>query len=94
LNVVPKRLELLHELLTTAKIMALLVNPTSPAAEIQSTQMQTAAAALALQFHIPHARTELDFDTVLRAWVSLALAGLLSPAPIQSSLAELISSPH
>src|SRR5262249_28028593 len=35
LEVAPKRLELLHELVPTANVLALLVNPTNPGAEIQ-----------------------------------------------------------
>ena len=41
-----KRLELLHELVPTANIVAALVNPNTPAAEIQSTELQTAARTL------------------------------------------------
>jgi ABC-type uncharacterized transport system substrate-binding protein len=49
----PKRLELLHELVPAATIMALLVNPTNPAlAEPQSRDLQEAARALGLQLHI------------------------------------------
>jgi hypothetical protein len=42
-EVAPKRLELLHELLPKATIIALLVNPTSPTAEIQSSVSLSAA---------------------------------------------------
>jgi putative tryptophan/tyrosine transport system substrate-binding protein len=38
-----KRLELLHELVPTTNIVAALVNPGTPAAETQSTDLQTAA---------------------------------------------------
>src|SRR5262249_49182932 len=41
-----KRLELLHELVPTAKIVAPLVNPATPAAETQSAELLAAAGAL------------------------------------------------
>jgi ABC-type uncharacterized transport system substrate-binding protein len=46
-EVAPKRLELLHELLPTASIVALLVNPTNPVlAEPQSDSVRSAASGL------------------------------------------------
>src|SRR5262249_11435 len=42
----PKRLELVHELLPTTSVFAVLVNPTSPAAETVSRDAQSAARAL------------------------------------------------
>src|SRR5450631_39605 len=60
----PKRLELLHELLPTATIIAVLVNPTSPIAEPFARAMQTAARTLGLQIHVLYASTEQDFDKV------------------------------
>jgi putative ABC transport system substrate-binding protein len=61
----PKKLELLHELLPTATIIALLVNPTNTiAAENQSRAVQDAARTLGLQLHVLHASSERDFDSV------------------------------
>jgi putative tryptophan/tyrosine transport system substrate-binding protein len=61
----PKKLELLHELLPTATIIALLVNPTNTiAAENQSRTVQVAARTLGLQLHVLHASSERDFDSV------------------------------
>jgi putative ABC transport system substrate-binding protein len=45
----PKLLELLHEAVPSATILALLVNPTSPNATNQSKMLQAAAARLGLQ---------------------------------------------
>jgi putative ABC transport system substrate-binding protein len=42
----PKRLELVHELLPTTSVFAVLVNPTGPAAETMSRDMQSAAREL------------------------------------------------
>jgi putative ABC transport system substrate-binding protein len=60
----PKRLELLHELVPAASVVALLVNPTSPSAETQSQELQAAARTLGLQLRILYASTEHDLETV------------------------------
>ncbi len=74
----PKRLELLHELVSTASIIALLVNPTNPrVAENQSKAFAAAARAFGLQVHFLHASTELDFDTVFASLVQLRAGGLV-----------------
>jgi putative ABC transport system substrate-binding protein len=59
-----KRLELLHELVPTATVMALLVNPTTPAAETVTRDAQAAARALGLELHVLRASSDRDFDTV------------------------------
>jgi len=63
-KLVQKELEMLHELVPTATIMAALVNPTLAGSETQSRDLQAAARALALQLHVLHASTERDFDPV------------------------------
>jgi putative tryptophan/tyrosine transport system substrate-binding protein len=73
----PKRLELLHELLPTATTIVLLVNPTSPAAEIQSRDQQSAARALGLKLHVVHASSERDFDTVFATLIQMRAGGLV-----------------
>jgi putative ABC transport system substrate-binding protein len=74
----PKRLELVHELVPTATIMALLVNPTNPSlAETQSRDVQVAARTLGLQIHVLHASTERDFEAVFAALVQLRAGALL-----------------
>jgi putative tryptophan/tyrosine transport system substrate-binding protein len=73
----PKQLEMLHELVPTATIIALLVNPTNPTnAETLSRDLQAAAHTLGLQLHVLHASTERDFDTVF-ATLSRLRAGAL-----------------
>ena len=74
----PKRLELLHELLPAATTFAMLVNPTSPStAEPSSRTLQVAARTLGLQPHVLHASTERDFDTVFATMVQLRAGGLV-----------------
>jgi putative ABC transport system substrate-binding protein len=72
----PKRLELLHELVPSASIVALLINPTHPAAETASKDLQAAARTLGLEFHVLHASTEHDFDTAF-ATLAQVRAGAL-----------------
>jgi len=56
----PKRLEFLHELVPAATVIALMVNPTNRNAEIQSRDLQTAARALGLDLHVLHATTDTE----------------------------------
>ena len=74
----PKKLELLHELLPGTTIIALLVNPTNPvAAKEQSRAVQAAARTLGLQLHVLHASTERDFDSVFASLVQLRAGALV-----------------
>ena len=55
----PKRLELLHQLVPKATVVALAVNPKNPAvAEVQIRDAQDATHALGLQLQIVQASTE------------------------------------
>jgi putative ABC transport system substrate-binding protein len=76
-EVVPKRLQLLNELVPAATVMALLVNPSNPNAANQSRDLQAAARTLGLQLHILHASSERDFDTVFAKLNELRAGGLV-----------------
>jgi putative ABC transport system substrate-binding protein len=78
MEVAPKRLELLHELLPSTTIMALLVNPAVPAiAEPAARTSQEAAQALGLQLHVVHASSERDFDAVFESLIQLRVGALV-----------------
>jgi putative tryptophan/tyrosine transport system substrate-binding protein len=64
-----KGLELLHELMPSARVIALLVNPINPAAaEPQEREVLAAARALGLEVHVLHAASsERDFDGFRKA---------------------------
>src|SRR5262249_41492125 len=81
IEVTPKRLEILHELLPAANLFALLVNPTNPYAEILSRNLQAAARTLGLQLHILHASTEGDFDTAFTTMPQLRAGGPATGGP-------------
>jgi len=77
-ELVQKRLELVHELIPTATMIALLVNPASPnLAQSATTDAQAAARTLGLKLEVLQARTERDFDTLFATLVQLRAGGLV-----------------
>ena len=72
----PKRLELLHEIMP-APIIGLLVNPDNRNAEIISAEVQAAARTLRLELHVLHASTDRDFVTALANLTELGAGGLV-----------------
>jgi putative ABC transport system substrate-binding protein len=77
-EVTPKRLELLHELVPAATVMALLVNPTGPIlAEATSTNLQAASRTLGLQLEVLNASTEHEFDEVFAKLIKTRAGGLV-----------------
>ncbi len=78
LEVGPKWLQLLHEMIPTATSLALLINPTSPnLAEAQSRDLQMAARSRGLQLHVLHASTDPDFETAFESLARLGARGLV-----------------
>jgi putative ABC transport system substrate-binding protein len=74
----PKRLELMRELLPSASIMALLVNPTMPALAEPNTRLsQAAAGALGLELHVLQARSDYDFESVFAKLLELRARALI-----------------
>jgi putative tryptophan/tyrosine transport system substrate-binding protein len=88
----PKRLELLHELLPTARVMALLVNPADPLAETQARVSLAAAKTLGLELHVLNASIERDFDAAFAKLTELRAAGLtIGGAPLFTSHIEQLA---
>jgi len=76
--VAPKRLELLHELLPTARVMALLVDPTDPTnAKTTVSEVTAAAKTFGLQLHVLNASNENDFTGVFAKLIQLGAGGLV-----------------
>jgi putative ABC transport system substrate-binding protein len=93
-GIAPKRLQLLHELVPTASVVALLVNPANPTvAEPNSRELQAAARTLGLELHVLNASTERDLDEVFAKLIQLQRVGS-SSAPIHFLRAGANSSPH
>jgi putative ABC transport system substrate-binding protein len=79
-EVAAKRLELLHELVPTAKRVAILVNPTYPATETYLRDVPPAARPLGLQIDMFNASTSGEIDAVFASFMrdrpdSLFVAG-------------------
>jgi putative ABC transport system substrate-binding protein len=77
LEVGPKKLEHMHELVPNAVVIGMLVNPNNPDAEIQSRDAQAAARKLGVELHTVPARTERDFDAVFATLVKLRAGALV-----------------
>jgi len=74
----PKRLELLHELVPSARTIALLVDPTNGSvSEAETRNTQVAAQQLGLELHVVHASSEQDFDAVFAALDKMKAGGLI-----------------
>jgi putative ABC transport system substrate-binding protein len=93
-EVAPKRLELLRELLPSATIMALLVNPAVPALAGAAARVSQAAAHDAgLQLHVVNASSERDFDTVFETLTRLHVGALaIAPDNLFTAQSELLAS--
>ena len=72
-----KRLELLHELVPNAVVIAMLVNPTFPGTDSITNDMQVAARALGLKLNVLNASSEHDFDTAMASIVQLRAGALV-----------------
>ena len=76
-EVTPKRLEFLHELIPTADSFAVVINPTSPTADSQLRNLQASASARGLQIHVLQASSEQEVDAALATLPQLQVAGLV-----------------
>ena len=73
-----KRLEVLHELVPTATMIAGLVNPTNPViAETETRDLQAAARTLGLTLHMLHASSEQEIDTAFMTLVQVRAGALV-----------------
>ena len=81
-EVAPKLLELLHELVPNTTVVALLINPANSAqAESTTTEAQVAAHRLGLNLHVLHASDEREFDAAFARSVQLRGALVIGPDP-------------
>jgi putative ABC transport system substrate-binding protein len=78
----PKRLELLHELVPTATVLGLLINSANVNAEAQIKDMHAAASRVGVQLHVQHASTDAEGDIdAMSLWAgqSVGLVSKLQP---------------
>jgi putative ABC transport system substrate-binding protein len=78
----PKRLELARELVPTATIIGLLINPTNPVANTLSRDLEAAARALGLELHVLHASNERDIDDAFATLVQRRAGALVIAADV------------
>jgi putative ABC transport system substrate-binding protein len=76
-EILPKRLELLHELVPAADTIALLVNPTNAAADDQTKDVQAAARVLGRQVSVLRASRENDLSAVFTSLTQSGARGLV-----------------
>jgi putative tryptophan/tyrosine transport system substrate-binding protein len=76
-ELMPKRLELLSELVPQADVIALLVNPNDAITERIIRDVQEAARAKGMQLHVLKAGTEGEIETAVASLVQLHAGGLL-----------------
>jgi putative ABC transport system substrate-binding protein len=80
LELMPKRLELLSELVPQASVFALLVNPNNAGVEPMIRHVQEAARAKGLRLHVLKASTESEIDTAFAALVQQQAGALVVSA--------------
>jgi putative tryptophan/tyrosine transport system substrate-binding protein len=72
-----KRIELLHELVPKATVIAALVNPNFPSADIRTSATRAAAAALGLELSIVNAGSEREIEAAFATIVERRAGALL-----------------
>jgi len=77
LELEPKRLELLHELVPAIEVVAALINPKSPNSEAQLRDLQAAARALGLTVSPVRASSQLEFATAFEALAQMRPGALV-----------------
>jgi putative tryptophan/tyrosine transport system substrate-binding protein len=85
----PKKLQLLHELVPAATKFAVLVNPANPNREIVLKEMQAAARSLGVELDVLPASTEREIEGVFASLVQSRVEALvISPDPFFTSRME------
>jgi len=73
----PKRQELLHELVPTVALVAMLVNPTSASTQFELGDMRDAADKIAQQIRILNVSTDRELHAAFAIMVEQRIGGLL-----------------
>jgi putative ABC transport system substrate-binding protein len=76
-QVVPKRLQLLRELIPTLTSVAVLANPSNPITEGNLRELDAVARQQKIHLHVLEAMTEDDFDLAFTRMANLQVGGLL-----------------
>ena len=94
IEVAPKRLELLHEIIPTATTFALLVNPSNPTiAEPTTRDIRASARTLGVQLHVVSATTDNEVEHAFASLAKLGVGGLvIGTDPFFTSTIERLAS--
>jgi ABC-type uncharacterized transport system substrate-binding protein len=76
-DLMAKRVQLLHELVPTASLIAFLANPTNPNTEADTSDVRAAADALGLKVFVVSAGTDGDLDRAFTTLVQQRIGALL-----------------
>ena len=86
-----KRVQLLHEMVPTAKKVAVLVNPKYPVAETEASDMQAAARSLGLEAHVLHASDDPELEGAFAMLDQLRAGALaIGPDPFFTSRSKML----
>jgi putative ABC transport system substrate-binding protein len=93
LEVGPKRLELMHELVPAVKNLVLLVNPSNPTnTEAETRALKATANALGLQLNIFNAGSDRDLDGIFAVLHEQKIGGVvIGPDPFLQSRTEQVA---
>jgi putative tryptophan/tyrosine transport system substrate-binding protein len=93
-EVAPKRLEVMHEILPNAKVLGLLINPADPSlAEPQLKDFQAAADSLGVELHIINVHTDGELEKAFADLSDLHVGGLvISTDPFFTSRPQQLAS--
>jgi putative ABC transport system substrate-binding protein len=88
-ELIPKRLDLLSELVSQARVIGLMVNPKNPQTQGVVSDAQAAARAKGLQLQILNVSTEADLDPAFAVLTQLHAGGLIvGPDPFFNTQRE------
>lgn len=88
----PKRLELLHEVVPGAAAVALLVNPANPNAVILTKDMSTAARRLGVTLHVLNAGSDGEIDAAFATVIERRMGALvIGPDPFFNSRSKRLA---
>jgi putative tryptophan/tyrosine transport system substrate-binding protein len=73
----PKRLEVLHELMPSVAVVAVLRNPTNPNAETQVSSLQSAARSIGIELRFVSASTEREIDMAFAKLAGMRIGAVM-----------------
>src|SRR5262249_7505791 len=72
-----KRLELIRDLLPSARTVAMMINPTFPGAQSELAEVEAAGRTIGMQIHGAMATSPSDIDAALAAFSQLRIAAFI-----------------